>query len=78
VTSKILYIGPEIPFDSHMMDDSLNSSDPLTDDENVLCTTDLGLRRAEKISGTLGEWHEVTLLRPKIILLSRLQLGFIG
>lgn len=73
---ETLYIGPEIPFDSQMMDDSLNSSDPLTDDENVLCTTDLGLRRAEKISGTLGEWHEATLLRPKIILLSRL-LGFI-
>jgi len=67
-----LYIEPETPFDGHMMDDTLNMSDPLTEEEKVLCTTDLGLGRAEKISGTSGEWHEVTLLKPKIILLSRL------
>ena len=71
-----LYMEPEIPFDDHMMDDSLNTSDRLSSEEKVLCTTDLGLGRAEKVSGTLGEWHEVTLLKPKVILLSRL-LGFI-
>ena len=71
-----LYIEPEIPFDGYTMDDSSNTSDPLTADEKVLCTTDLGLGRAEKISGTSGEWHEVTLLKPKVILQSRL-LGFI-
>ena len=68
-----LYIESEIPFDGNTMDDSLNTSDPLTpSDEKVLCTTDLGLGRAEKISGTSGEWHEVTLLKPKVILPSRL------
>jgi hypothetical protein len=68
-----LYIEPEIPFDGHTMDDSLNTSDPLTfSDEKVLCTTDLGLGRAEKISGISGEWQEVTLLKPKVILPSRL------
>ena len=72
-----LYIEPEVPFDGHMMDDSLNTFDPLTpSDEKVLCTTDLGIGRAEKVSGTSGEWHEVTLLKPKVILLSRL-LGLI-
>ena len=70
---ELLYIKPEIPFDCHTMDDSLNTSDPLTpSNEKILCTTDMGLRRAEKISGTSGEWHEVTLLKPKVILLSRL------
>ena len=68
-----LYMEPEISFDGHTMDDSLNTSDQLTpSDEKVLCTTDMGLRRAEKISGTSGEWHEVTLLKPKVILPSRL------
>jgi hypothetical protein len=72
-----LYIEPEIPFDGHMMDDALNTSDPLTpSDEKVLCTTDLGLGRVEKISGTSGEWQEATLLKPKVIMLSRL-LGLI-
>ncbi|KAF8805131.1 hypothetical protein BYT27DRAFT_7192773 [Phlegmacium glaucopus] len=71
-----LYLEPDIPFDSHTMDDSLNASDPLISEEKVLCTTDLGLGRAEKISGTTGEWQEVTLLKPKVILLSRL-FGFI-
>lgn len=71
-----LYIESTIPFDSQTMDDSLNTSDPLLtptpSDEKVLCTTDMGLGRAEKISGTSGEWHEVTLLKPKVILPSRL------
>ena len=68
-----LYIESEIPFDGHTMDDSLNTSGPLIpSDEKVLCTTDMGLGRAEKISGTSGEWHEVTLLKPKVILPSRL------
>ena len=72
-----LFIESEIPFDGYTMEDSLNTSDPLTpSDEKVLCTTDMGLGRAEKISGTSGEWHEVTLLKPKVILLSRL-LGLI-
>ena len=72
-----LYIESEIPFNGQMMDDSLNlnTSDPPTpppNEERVLCTTDMGLGRAEKISGTSGEWHEVTLLKPKVILPSRL------
>jgi len=67
-----LCIEPEIAFDDHTMDDSLNTSDPLISKEKVLCTTDLGLGRAEKVSGTSGEWQEVTLLKPKVILLSRL------
>ena len=71
-----LYVESEIPFNTHTMDDSLNTSaDPSTPssgDEKVLCTTDMGLGRAEKISGTSGEWHEVTLLKPKVILPSRL------
>lgn len=69
---ETLYIEPETPFDGHAMDDSLNTSDPVASDEKVLCTTDLGLERVEKISGTSGEWHEVTLLKPKVILLSKL------
>ena len=68
-----LYIESEIPFNGQMMDDSLSTPDPSTPiDEKVLCTTDMGLGRAEKISGTSGEWHEVTLLKPKVILPSRL------
>jgi hypothetical protein len=73
-----LYIESEIPFDGHTMEDSLNTSDPSllpvtpNSDEKILCTTDMGLGRAEKISGKSGEWHEVTLLKPKVILPSRL------
>ena len=68
-----LYVESEIPFDGHTMDDSLNTSDPLApSDEKILCTTDMGLRRAEKVSGTSGEWLEMTLLKPKVILPSRL------
>ena len=68
-----IYVESEIPFDGHTMDDSLSTPDPSTPiDEKVLCTTDMGLGRAEKISGASGEWHEVTLLKPKVILPSRL------
>ena len=70
-----LYVDSEIPFNGHTMDDSLTTSttDPsIPSDEKVLCTTDMGLGRAEKISGTSGEWIEATLLKPKVILPSRL------
>lgn len=40
--------------------------------EGVLCTTDLGLVRAEKKPGTIGEWDESVLLKPKVVLQSGL------
>ncbi|TFK22624.1 hypothetical protein FA15DRAFT_681565 [Coprinopsis marcescibilis] len=41
--------------------------------DRVLCTTDLGLVRAEKIPSTRGEWKESVLLKPKVILVSGIQ-----
>jgi len=36
----------------------------------VLCTIELGLRKVEKVATKNGEpeWHDTTLLKPKVVL----------
>lgn len=38
------------------------------EDAEILCTTQLGLVRAEKVPRTRGEWDEVVLLKPVVVL----------
>ncbi|PPR01386.1 hypothetical protein CVT24_006224 [Panaeolus cyanescens] len=74
---EVLFIADGAPFHSHTMEDSVGSDGIINDQEHVVCTTDLGLVRAEKISGTVGDWHEAVLLKPKVVLQSGLA-GLIG
>lgn len=71
---EALYIAPDVEYDPFSMEDAV-ATDAVKKTENggretILCTTDLGLVRAEKVSGTLGDWHEQVLLRPKVVLYS--------
>jgi len=70
---EALYIAPDVAFNPITMEDAVgtpSSHKPTNGLESIICTTDLGLVRAEKISGTRGEWNESILLRPKVILYS--------
>ena len=66
---EALYIGFGAPFNPMTMEDALRSSERHTP-ESILCTTDLGLVRAEKVAGSVGEWKETILLKPKVIMFS--------
>jgi len=73
---EALYIAPDVLYAEVTMDDALGST-PTSDTvaaggEAILCTTDLGLVRAEKVSGSIGEWRESVLLKPKVVLHSGL------
>ncbi|KAH9485813.1 hypothetical protein JR316_0002728 [Psilocybe cubensis] len=72
---EALYIAPDVPYNATTMEDALRTTSARkleNGHDMILCTTDLGLVRAEKISGTTGDWHESVLLRPKVILSSGL------
>lgn len=72
---EALYIAPSVSYDPTTMEDAFNETTPkdkATTPEKVLCTTDLGLVRAEKVSGAVGEWQELVLLKPKVVLPSGL------
>lgn len=74
---EALYIAPDCNFNGAMMEDASGAKTPNTTPtkvpERVLCTTDLGLVRAEKVTATRGEWSESVLLKPKVVLVSGLQ-----
>ncbi|KAF5317340.1 hypothetical protein D9611_003555 [Ephemerocybe angulata] len=42
-------------------------------EDEILCTTELGLVRAEKVPRTRGEWDELVLLKPRVVLMRDLQ-----
>jgi hypothetical protein len=72
---EALYIAPNVLYAAATMDDALGSTavnDMVAGGETILCTTDLGLVRAEKVSGSMGEWRESVLLKPKVVLHSGL------
>lgn len=72
---EALYISPSVSYDPTTMEDAFETTPKdkaTTTPENVLCTTDLGLVRAEKVSGAVGEWQELVLLKPKVVLPSGL------
>lgn len=65
---EVLYIVPDIQYNPATMDDAIGMGS--TEEEPVICTTDLGLVRAEKVTGTRGDWKEAVLLKPKVVLYS--------
>lgn len=73
---EVLYISPDISFQAANMDHALGAVS-VDENENVVCTTDLGLVRAERLSGAIAQWNESVLLKPKVILPSGL-VGFVG
>lgn len=73
---EVLYISPDIPFHATNMEDALGATSG-DGNEKVLCTLDLGLVRAERLSGSIAHWNEYILLKPKVILPSGL-VGIVG
>ncbi|EKM81363.1 hypothetical protein AGABI1DRAFT_119811 [Agaricus bisporus var. burnettii JB137-S8] len=61
---EALYIAPEVAFNNITMEIAGGVGD---EEKMVLCTTDLGLVKAEKRLGKVGEWDEAVLLRPKVV-----------
>jgi len=74
---EALYIAPNVVYAADTMADALGPTTTSNADEKILCTTDLGLVRAERVSGSMGDWHESVLLKPKVVLQSGLA-GIIG
>ena len=50
---EVLYISPDIPFHAASMEDALGPTSS-NGHEKVICTTDLGLVRAERLSGAIA------------------------
>lgn len=71
---ETLYISPNVVFNPVTMEDTAGPQSPNATPKNtpeiVLCTTDLGLVRAEKVPLTRGEWNESVLMKPKVMLVS--------
>ncbi len=70
---EALYIAPDVVFNPGTMEVERREEETVATGkrpERVLCTTDLGLVRAEKKAGKVGEWDEAVLLKPNIILQS--------
>jgi hypothetical protein len=61
---EALYIAPEVAFNSVTMEVVAGEGN---EEKKVLCTTDLGLVKAEKRPGKIGEWDEAVLLKPKVV-----------
>ena len=74
---EAFYIAPNVLYSADTMADALGPTTTVNTGETILCTTDLGLVRAEKVSGSIGDWHESVLLKPKVVLQSGLS-GIIG
>jgi len=68
---KIICLPPDALFDPATMDDAFGRdlSKGKAAEETILCTTDLGLLRAEKVQGI---WEETILIKPKVVLESGL------
>jgi hypothetical protein len=72
---EALYIAPDVIYSDLTMEvgsryGNPEEVDPVVDqaEERVLCTTELGLVKAEKKVGQVGEWEEAVLLKPRVIL----------
>ncbi|KAF9262588.1 hypothetical protein L218DRAFT_960049 [Marasmius fiardii PR-910] len=64
-----------ILFDEDSMENSFDvpSWKNSSAEESILCTTELGLLRSEKVQGKDGEWTHLILLKPKAVLQSAFQ-----
>lgn len=68
---EALYIAPDVIFNEATMEVGGQGQVPVGGsdrEERVLCTTALGLVKAEKKAGKVGEWEEGVLLKPSVIL----------
>ncbi|KAJ3791746.1 hypothetical protein GGU11DRAFT_825252 [Lentinula aff. detonsa] len=66
-------IFPAVPFEPSTMENATDNRSPheavfVPNENKILCTTDLGLLRAEKVQGEERMWHNTVLLRPKIVM----------
>jgi len=71
------YVAPDIAFDPSTMDDTFGNdlSKGKGNPEQILCTTDLGLHRIERVRKSESQeiiWQETSILKPKIVLQSGL------
>lgn len=69
---EALYIAPDVLFNEMTMEATGHEGDQVEglSERRVLCTTKLGLVKAEKRSGKVGEWEEAVLLKPSVVLQS--------
>ena len=70
---EMLYIEPDQVYDEATMEDTFQDQSVKENGiatEGVLCTTDLGVIRHEKVKA--DDWKSSVLLRPKIVLQSKL------
>jgi hypothetical protein len=72
-----IYCEPGAEFEASSMEDAFKSEEtrPVTEGsggggEEVLCTTELGLLKAEKILGSERQWTKTIVVKPKVALLS--------
>jgi hypothetical protein len=72
---QILYLPCGTPYNPEQMEDGHGGGieESRATGTRILCTTDLGLRRVEKVSaGGRHDWEEIMLLKPKVALESLL------
>lgn len=69
---EAIYVGPNDAFDVSTMDDAFGRELDGSQ-EQVVCTTDLGLFRTERAAGGVKQWQNTVLLKPKIVLRSGIE-----
>ncbi|KAJ3891815.1 hypothetical protein GG344DRAFT_88055 [Lentinula edodes] len=75
-----IYCTPDVAFDPSTMENATENGSATAGHEaifvhnenKILCTTDLGLLKAEKVHGEEGTWDNTVLLKPKIVMPSAL------
>ncbi|KAJ3714824.1 hypothetical protein F5878DRAFT_533849 [Lentinula raphanica] len=75
-----IYCMPDVAFDPSTMENDTDNGSAMGSPEamfvqsenKILCTTDLGLLRAEKVQGKERTWHQTVMLKPKIVMPSGL------
>ncbi|KAJ3995249.1 hypothetical protein F5050DRAFT_1573965 [Lentinula boryana] len=78
-----IYCFPAVPFEPSTMENATDNGSPgggheavfVPNENKILCTTDLGLLRAEKVQGEERTWHNTVLLKPKIVMPSGLTIS---
>jgi hypothetical protein len=77
---EIIYIENDVAFDPTRMDNAYaegtTAKEKVMAAENILCTSELGLRRMVKekeAKSTESSRNEIVLLKPKVVLLSELE-----
>ncbi|KAF5356465.1 hypothetical protein D9757_012468 [Collybiopsis confluens] len=63
-----IYCTPDVIFDPGTMEAPYSTGITGQESDKIMCTTDLGLLRAEKVQGEERTWHNSILLKPKIIM----------